>query len=51
MQQDLKTLRDKINNCIDPDEEKLLQEQWDEIHQQLEDERNNDDDNFSEFVK
>ena len=28
---DLKALRDKINNCIDPDEEKLLQEQWDGI--------------------
>ena len=46
---DLKTLRDKINNCVDLDDEKLLQEQWDEIHQQLEDERNNDDENFSEF--
>lgn len=48
---DLKALRDKINSCTDRDEEMLLREQWQEIMQQLEDERNNDDENFEEFVK
>lgn len=37
----VKDLRDKLNGTLDHDEpEEELQAQWDAIHQQMEDERN-----------
>lgn len=48
---DIKTLRDKLNGSlpmgIDENEE-LLQEQWNQIHREMEDEVLNDDINFVE---
>ena len=48
---DIKTLRDKLNGslpmAIDEDGE-LLQEQWNQMHQEMEDEILNDDENFLE---
>ena len=48
---DIKTLRDKLNGSlpmgIDENEE-LLQEQWNQMHQEMEDEVLNDDINFVE---
>lgn len=48
---DIKTLRDKLNGSlpmgIDENEE-LLQEQWNRMHQEMEDEVLNDDSNFVE---
>lgn len=48
---DTKTLRDKLNGSlpmgIDENEE-LLQEQWNQIHREMEDEVLNDDINFVE---
>lgn len=38
---DLKTLRDKLNGSIKHNEDEAeLQAQWDMLHQQMEDERN-----------
>lgn len=48
---DIKTLRDKLNGSLpmDIDEnEELLQEQWNQIHMQMEDEKLNDEENFVE---
>ena len=46
---DIKTLRDKLNGslpmAIDEDEE-LLQEQWNQMHREMEDEILSDDINF-----
>ena len=48
---DIKTLRDKLNSSlpmgIDENEE-LLQEQWNQMHREMEDEVLNDDSNFVE---
>lgn len=48
---DIKTLRDKLNGSlpmgIDENEE-LLQEQWNQMHREMEDEVLNDDSNFVE---
>lgn len=48
---DIKTLRDKLNGSlpmgIDENEE-LLQEQWNQMHQEMEDEKLNDESNFLE---
>ncbi len=48
---DIKTLRDKLNGSlpmgIDENEE-LLQEQWNQMHREMEDEVLNDDINFVE---
>lgn len=48
---DIKTLRDKLNGSlpmgIDENEE-LLQEQWNRMHREMEDEVLNDDENFEE---
>ena len=48
---DIKTLRDKLNGSlpmgIDENEE-LLQEQWNQLHREIEDEKLNDDENFEE---
>lgn len=48
---DIKTLRDKLNGSlpmgIDENEE-LLQEQWNQMHREIEDEKLNDEENFKE---
>jgi hypothetical protein len=48
---DIKTLRDKLNGslpmCIDENEE-LLQEQWNQMHLEMEDQKLNDEENFKE---
>lgn len=48
---DIKTLRDKLNGSIpmgiDEDEE-LLQEQWRQMHQEMEDRKLDDEENFLE---
>lgn len=48
---DIKTLRDKRNGSlpmgIDENEE-LLQEQWNQMHWEMEDQKLNDDENFKE---
>lgn len=48
---DIKTLRDKLNGSLpmDIDEnEELLQEQWNQLHREMEDEKLNDEENFEE---
>lgn len=51
---DIKTLRDKLNGSlpmgIDENEE-LLQEQWNRIHQEMEDEKLNDEENYIEVKR
>ena len=48
---DIKTLRDKLNGslpmAIDEDEE-LLQEQWNQMQREMEDQKMNDEENFLE---
>jgi hypothetical protein len=48
---DIKTLRDKLNGSlpmgIDENEE-LLQEQWNQVHREMEDRKLNDEENFME---
>lgn len=48
---DIKTLRDKLNGSlpmgIDENEE-LLQEQWNQMHREMEDRKLNDEENYSE---
>lgn len=48
---DIKTLRDKLNGSlpmgIDENEE-LLQEQWNQMHREMEDGKLNDEENFLE---
>lgn len=48
---DIKTLRDKLNGSlpmgIDENEE-LLQEQWNQMHREMEDRKLNDEENFEE---
>ena len=48
---DIKTLRDKLNRSlpipIDENEE-LLQEQWNQMHRGMEDQKLNDEENFKE---
>lgn len=43
---DIKDLRDKINNTDDELEKLHLQELWNERHQQMEDEKFEDDENW-----
>lgn len=48
---DIKTLRDKLNGSIPmavDENEELLQEQWNQMHREMEDEVLNDDINFVE---
>lgn len=48
---DTKTLRDKLNGSLPMginENEELLQEQWNQIHREMEDEVLNDDINFVE---
>lgn len=48
---DTKTLRDKLNGSLPmgvDENEELLQEQWNQIHREMEDEVLNDDINFVE---
>lgn len=48
---DIKTLRDKLNGSlpmgIDENEE-LLQEQWNQMHREMEDQKLTDEENYSE---
>lgn len=48
---DIKTLRDKRNGSLPmgvDENEELLQEQWDQMHQEMEDQKLNDEENFKE---
>ena len=48
---DIKTLRDKLNGSLpmDIDEnEELLQEQWNQMHREMEDRKLNDEENYIE---
>lgn len=48
---DTKTLRDKLNGSLPmgvDENEELLQEQWNQIHREMEDEKLNDEENFEE---
>lgn len=48
---DIKTLRDKLNGSLPmgvDENEELLQEQWNQMHREMEDEVLNDDENFEE---
>lgn len=48
---DIKTLRDKLNGSLPmgvDENEELLQEQWNQMHREMEDEVLNDDINFVE---
>ena len=48
---DIKTLRDKLNGSLPmgvDEDEKLLQEQWNQMHQEMEDQKLNDEENFEE---
>ena len=48
---DIKTLRDKLNGSLPmgfDENEELLQEQWNQLHREMEDEVLNDDSNFVE---
>lgn len=48
---DIKTLRDKLNGSLPmgiDENEQLLQEQWNQMHREMEDEILNDDSNFEE---
>lgn len=48
---DIKTLRDKLNGSLPmgvDENEGLLQEQWNQMHREMEDEILNDDSNFVE---
>ena len=48
---DIKTLRDKLNGSLPMginENEELLQEQWNQMHREMEDEKLNDEENFEE---
>lgn len=48
---DIKTLRDKLNRSLPMgihENEELLQEQWNQMHREMEDQKLNDDENFLE---
>ena len=50
----IKELRDKLNGSMpmgENENEEFLQQQWQELHQQLEDEKQNDERNYMEFEK
>ena len=48
---DIKTLRDKLNGSLSmgiDENEELLQEQWNRMHREMEDQKLNDEENFKE---
>lgn len=46
-----KILRDVINSCDEEQEKAHLQEQWSELHQQVEDEKALEDENWETWWK
>ena len=47
----LKDLRDKINTCKDEDQKAELQEEWNRLHQEMEDLKWLDERNYVEFER